>query len=42
MVVVIMFSLLINHLVHEESHESFLNYQGMILLNECVPFYNPL
>jgi hypothetical protein len=40
MVVIMRFYLWINH--HEESHESFLNCQEMILLNECIPFYNPL
>jgi hypothetical protein len=42
MAVIMMFSLWINHHVHEESHEIFLNCQEMVLLNECVPFYNPL
>jgi hypothetical protein len=41
MVVIIMLSLWINHLVLEKSHDSFLNSQETILLNECVPFYNP-
>jgi hypothetical protein len=37
MVVIIIFSLWINHLVHVESHESFLNCQETILLSECAP-----